>query len=65
MQTQLRRFAVAMTVILALTFLLVGSSLAAARANRTLTGVGGETVQWSTKEGKLFLKKANFILETS
>ena len=57
MQTQLRRFAVAMTVIFALTFLLVGSSLVAARANRTLTGVGGETVQWSAEKGKLIVER--------
>ena len=49
MQTFLRRFAVAITVILTLTFLFVGSSLVAARAKQTLTGVTAETVQWDYK----------------
>ncbi len=49
MRTILCRFAVAITVILALTFLLVGSSLVAARAKQTLTGVTAGTVQWDYK----------------
>ena len=51
MKQLLRRFAVAITVIIALTFLLVGSSLIAARAKQTLTGMTAETVQWDRTTG--------------
>ncbi len=46
MRILFRRFALAMTVILALTFLLVGSSLVAARAKQTLTGKAPDMLQW-------------------
>ena len=41
-----RRFAVMMAVILALTVLLVGSSLVDARAKQVLTGTPSPMVQW-------------------
>ena len=43
-----RRFAVALTVIFALTFLLAGSSLADARARQALTGEETVTVRMDT-----------------
>ena len=49
-----RRFAVMMAVILALTVLLVGSSLVDARAKQVLTGTPSPMVQWYT--GRLHIE---------
>ena len=56
MRMLLRRFAAAMTAILALTFLAVGSSLVSARARQTLTGRSQVTVcadDWHTAAASL------------
>ncbi len=54
MQLLLRRFALALAVIFALTFLLVGTTLVAARMEQTLHADAPLTVRWS--DGALLLE---------